>query len=239
MLPRLARYVRSADSAACCFFSREDDATGPSVELWLDSTPEVRRAAADLLRSEPESPWRPVVEQDVPRPVHHPHESGRDVRDELAAVSTEFALSVPPGGEPGPKKAFDLGTSHLRGIVELLPEAARPGFLFQCWQSWSAGLSPWEREKLAAETDMRRAAVPHAPSKARLRYLDRTRRAIRHQRPGNGLPEPYLIFHQAGATHGRLGVPPAQGAAAALALRSELAERTASPVPVAASGGHA
>ncbi|MEU3349643.1 hypothetical protein ABZ723_32550 [Streptomyces sp. NPDC006700] len=235
VLPRLARYVRSADPGACFFFSRADEPAGPSIALWIDSVPGVRRAALDLLRSETEAPWRLAVEQGAHHKARHPEGTGRDVKDELAAVSTAFALSVLPSGRPDPDEAFRLGVSHLRGIVRLLPEAARTGFLFQSWQSWSASLPPRRREELAVEADVRTATVPDTSSPSRQAYLDGTRQAVRRG-PGSGLPEPYLLFHQAGATHNRLGIPPAWGAAAALTVRNELAER-AVPVPAATSGG--
>jgi hypothetical protein len=238
VLPRLARYVRSADPGTCLFFVRGDEPAGPAVEVWLAAGPGTRRVVADLVRPEPGSPWRAAVEQDLTRPVRHPHESGRDVTDELAAVSSAFALAVLPHGGPGPDEAFELGVRHLRGIAGLLPEAARPGFLFQCWQSWSATLSPRRRAELAAEAQVRTSTVPPSGTGAR-GYLEQTRRVIRHQRPGTGLPEPYLIFHQAGATHARLGVPPGWGAAAALTVRNELTGATTATAAATATGGPA
>ncbi|MEU6382670.1 hypothetical protein ABZ847_03800 [Streptomyces bauhiniae] len=232
-LPRLARYVESADPGACFFFSRVDEPAGPSVELWIDSVADVHSIALDRLRSEAPA-WSLAVERDLPRPAH-PDGTGRDVLDELAAVSTAFALAQSPDGRPDPEEAFRLGVSHLRGLIALLPEATRTGFLFQCWQSWSAGLSARQREDLAVEANVRADTVADTPSQARRAYLDGTRRAVRRE-PRDGLPEPYLLFHQAGATHDRLGVPLDRGAAAALTVRDELAER-AVPVPTVSFGG--
>ena len=234
VLPRLARQVRSADPGACFWFSRDASQAGPSVSVWLSSGPEAADAATRTLLSQERAPWRVAIERDLTRPVRNPHESDRDVTDELAAVSSEFALAaLPGGGAPGEEEAFSLAVAHLSGVAGLLPGAARQGFLFQCWTSWSAGLPARRREELAVEADVR-ASAGHGAGEPLQDYLDRTLRAIRRQRPGQGLPEPYLLFHQAGATHRRLGVPPAWGAAAALAVRNASAGRG---VPVASTGG--
>ncbi|MEW2623452.1 hypothetical protein [Streptomyces sp. NPDC048106] len=235
VVPRVARLVRSGDPEACFFFSRTDEPTGRSVDLWLDARPATRDAVADVLRAEPDAGWTPSAARTVTRPVRHPHESERDVRDELAAVASEFALAVRHVDDPGPREALALGVAHLRGVAGLLPEASRPAFLFQCWQRWSAGLSPRQRVALAAGAgpvpEHGEQAAP-APLEA---YLHRTRRTIRGQRPGQGLPEPYLLFHQTEAAHDRLGIPAGPSAAAALTVRGEILRRAAR-VPVAASG---
>ncbi|WP_307670770.1 hypothetical protein [Streptomyces sp. V2I9] len=235
VLPRLARHLRSADPGACFFFSRADGPAGPAVDVWVDCAPRVRPGVVELLRARTGPPWRLAVRQDVRRIADRRHESGREVTDELAAVSTAFALAVLPEGVPDAEDAFRLGVTHLRDLVGLLPEGAGPGFLFQCWQLWSAALPPRRREELAVEADVRAATVPHPRSEARQTYLERTRHVLR-QGPAGGLPEPYLLLHHAGATHDRLGIPPARSAAAALTVRNELTERPAQ-LPATASGG--
>ncbi|GGU48674.1 hypothetical protein GCM10010259_44740 [Streptomyces daghestanicus] len=235
VLPRLARYLRSAAPGACFFFSRADGPAGPAVDAWVDCDPRARPEVVELLRARTGPPWRLAVRQDVRRTADQALESGRDVTDELAAVSTAFALAVLPEGAPDPEEAFRLGVTHLRDLVGLLPEDAGPGFLFQCWQLWSAALPPRRREELAVEADVRAATVPHPRSEARHAYLEGTRQVLRRG-PAGGLPEPYLLLHHAGATHDRLGIPPAWGAAAALTVRNELTARPAR-LPATASGG--
>lgn len=237
VVPRLARHVRSADPEACFFFQRADGPVGPSVEVWLDAAPDVRREVTERLRREGGGAWRPSIEPNATRSVRYPHESERDVTDELAAVSTEFALAQSSHSRPDAEEAFRLGVTHLRGVVELVPAPERQGFLFLCWQHWSAGLSPGRRVQLTSDAGLEAGMVQKETSEARQTYLSGTRQAIRRQRPGCGLPERYLVFSQAGATHDRLGITPASGAAAALTVRSELVGWETA-VPAAMSGGN-
>ncbi|MER7187520.1 hypothetical protein ABT404_50070, partial [Streptomyces hyaluromycini] len=148
---RVARHVRVSDPDGCFFFSRDGDPAGGSVDLWVDTRARTRIEVAKLLRGgAPESGWRLSAERLVARPVRHPHESDRDVMDELAAVASELALAVQPDGLPGPRAAYDLAVAHLSFLTELIEPDARAGLLFQCWQHWSAGLPPWRRVELAA-----------------------------------------------------------------------------------------
>lgn len=231
VMPRLAQRLRSADPDAFFFFVRAGGPGGPSIELWLDTEPEVYREVTERLHAELSGGWRLSAERDITRPVRHPHESERDVQDELAAVSSEFALTQLMHGEPEPDEAFRLGVAHLRGVTTLLPESDRRDFLFLCWQHWSAGLTPSSRVELSAAAGLRAATVPQEQSVAQQLYLYGTRQAIDRQRPGTVLPERYLIFSQAGATHDRLGIPPTWSAAAALTVRNELAGRSQQQAP--------
>ncbi|MFC4507627.1 MULTISPECIES: hypothetical protein [Streptomyces] len=238
VVPRAARIVRTGDPGACCFFSRPDDPTGRSVELWVDARADVRREVTRLLRGAPEPGWRLSAERLVERPVGHPHESERDVRDELAAVASEFALAVRPDGTTadGPE-GYGLAVAHLRGLTGLLPRDGRAGFLFQCWQRWSAGLSPGRRVELAtsAEWGEPEPSAP-APLTAALKtYLHGIEQGVRRQRPGCGLPEHYLLFSQSASAQERMGVPAAVSASAALAVRAEVV-RGAFRVPAADAG---
>lgn len=244
-VPRLAWHARRADDEACLFFSRADDAHGGSIDFWLDSSPRVRREAAELLRAGTGAGWRLWTDDGIARQVRHPHESGRDVADELAAVSSDFALATLSAGTSNLDAAFGQAVVHLRGIAAQLPADTRPGFLFQCWRKWSAWLPVKERVELAAGAGIRAAAVadqtspdqtsPGETSAAQRAYLRGSREAISRQGHG-GLPAPYLWFAQAGATHERLAIPAAVSAAAALTVRGELAPVPAGR-PVMVSGG--
>jgi hypothetical protein len=219
----VAQHIRAADPAACFFYSRVDDSAGPAFDLWLDSVPEARRDALHLLHAGREAGWRLWTEDGLRRPVRHPHESERDVTDELAAVSTAFALAVPP--RSGQDRAFELAMAHLRGVCGFLREAVQRPFLFQCWRQWGKELSSSQRADLVLEAGMRVATAPDEPPAAQRAYLKATQETVRCQRPGSGLPEGYLWFLQVVATHDRLAVPHEVSAAAALTVRNELAQR--------------
>lgn len=218
-----ARLVRAADPAACFFFDRVDDPAGDTVEVWLDARPDVRGEVAARLRV-PGDGWLTAAGQELSRPVRHPHESERDVTDELAAVSSEFALAS--GGHRTQDEAFRLAVWHVRGLVGL--SAGDPRALaFQCWLHWSARLAPHRRVDLSAQAALRAGRVPREPHPRLRTYLARTSEAVLGQRSDAGLPADYLLFAQATATHARLGLPPDVGAAAALTVRDELADRMA------------
>lgn len=232
VVPRLVKHLRRADRQACLFFRRGDD--GHAFELWLNSSRGVRGEAGKLLREQTRAGWRLWIDDGVTRPARHRHESGRDVTDELAAVSSDFALAVLPTGAASPDTAFTQAVVHLRGIAAELHDNARLAFLFRCWRQWCAGLSAKERVELAAASGMWAATVSDEPSAALRTYLRATRDVISHQRAG-GLPARYLWFAQAHATQDRLAIPAALSAAAALTVRSELAAAPAG-MPVLASG---
>lgn len=233
-----ARHVRAADPKACFFYSRAADAgSGRAFDLWLDSVPGTRRDVLDLLRAGQEVGCHLWAEDGVCRPVRHPHESERDVTDELAAVSSTFSLSVRPRSDPG--QAFEMAVTHLRGVSGFLSEPVQRPFLFHCWRRWGAELTPEQRAALVPEADLRAATVADEPPDAQYTYLQGTQEAARRQRPGSGLPEGYLWFLQAVATHDRLAIPCEVSAAAALTVRNELAHQPAWALTAAgpASGG--
>jgi len=221
---RTARYVAAADPEGCFLFDRADDPAGFSVEVWADATPRVLAEAADRLRAEPLPPgWSSSFTHGVARPVRNPHESERDVADELAAVSSELALAVLAHGAP----ADDLGLAlaHLRGVAGLVPPADRGTLLFHCWQHFSAALTPDVRVGLAFEASLHAGRGADAPDEIFRRYLDRTQEVVAAQRPGCDLPGHYLLFSQVTRTQDRLGVAPACSAVAALTVRHEFAEQ--------------
>jgi hypothetical protein len=223
VLPAVARLVRAADPDACLFFDRVDDPIGNAVEVWLDARSEVRRDAAALLR-EPGDGWRASTPKLVTRAVRHPHESGRDVTDELAAVSSEFALACGPGGDFD--VAFGLAVAHLRGLAGLAVGDGR-ALAFQWWLHFADGLSPRRRVDLPVEAAMRADDAPAEPSPPLRWYVARTAMLV-HARPaGDGLPPNYLLFAQATATHHRLALPADAGAAAAHTVREEFARDSA------------
>jgi hypothetical protein len=222
----LAEHVSAADPAACLFFTRADTGpAAPAIDLWLSAAPWVRADAPDVLRSRTADGGSLWAEDGVPRQVRHPHVSGRDVTDEMAAVSSVFALAVLTGGAPRHSTPFGRAVAQLRGITGLLPAATRRPFLFRCWQTWSAVLSPECRSELAAGTAACAGTLASEPPIAQQAYLEGTCDVLRRQRSGHALPTTYLWFLQASATHDRLAVPADTAAAAALAVRGELAGR--------------
>ncbi len=222
VMVHLARHARAADPEACFFFCRRGDSNA-TFDLWLEALPGARREASDLLRAEAGSSWQTYVEDDVLRLASHPQEKDRNVTDELAAVSTTFALTVRTADAADRHRAFEIAVIHLRAVAAQLPGAAQLPFLFQCWRRWSAGLSPDRRVELAAESAMLARTVPGEPSAAHRAYLRGTTDAVRGQRPGCRWPERYLWFMQVDATHDRLALHQEASAAAALTVRGELA----------------
>jgi hypothetical protein len=216
-LSRLFRQVRSADPGSTAFFDRPPAADVSPVEIWVHSTPAVCHAAGVSLRAETEQGTGTLaVQYAVARPVLSPSAYARDVTDELAAASSEFALNLPPGGPGG---ELDVAVPHLRGLTELMPTVVRSPFLFACWQHWSSTLTPRHRAELAA--------AAHLPAPLGLRplswsgYFDRVGRIIRRQQSASAPSSGHLVLHHAAATHDRAGMSAAGGALSALTLRAE------------------
>jgi hypothetical protein len=231
---RLARYLRWADQQACLFFNRTKDSQGIAFDLWLSSSRRVRQEAEAQLRAGTRARWQLWTDDGVTRPIRHRHQSGRDVTDELAAVSSQLALTMPSAGAMSPDFAFSHAVIHLRAIAAEVPDNGRSAFLFRCWQQWCPGLCARDRVGLAADSALRAGAIPDEPSAAQRTYVRGTREVIGRQR-ADGLPARYLWFAQAAATHDRLAIPVAAGAAAALTVRRELSADLA-PMPVLVSG---
>ncbi|MCK1816961.1 hypothetical protein MTQ13_22220 [Streptomyces sp. XM4011] len=122
--------------------------------------------------------------------------------------------------------------AHVGRVAELVPDAERAGFLFQCWQWRAAELAPGERRELAARAAaeaaglLREAAGLRWPAGVRPawdRYL-RTAAALAAEAPPSPeLPVNYLLFEHIRLTHRRLGVPAAAEALAARVVRAGLA----------------
>lgn len=225
VLPAVAGLVRAADPDACLFFDRVDDPIGSAVEVWLDARPEVCDDAAALL-GEPGEGWRASAAELVTRAVRHPYECGRDVTDELAAVSSEFALACGPGAGRDFDAAFGLAVAHLRGLAGLAVGDGR-ALAFQWWLHWADELSARRRVDLPVEAAMRADDVPPEPVPHLRWYIARTAMLVHARLAGEGLPPNYLLFAQATATHQRLGLPADAGAAAAHTVREEFARDSA------------
>ncbi|WDZ86553.1 hypothetical protein [Micromonospora cathayae] len=231
-LPRLVRRVHLADPGGCCFFDRVRTPAGPALEVWAHSTPPVLDDVEALLRTDPAWPLGSSTVRDVTRPVHHRHDTGRDVTDELAAASSRLALDLTDGDGLDPARHVDVTTTHLRGLTDLIPVADRRSFLFVCWQQWSSELQAGQRIELSvaaersvpAPADGPVSAADAAAGPAWQAYLDRTAGIVRGQRDAAGPPPAYLVFSQAEATHDRLGIPVDLAALVALRLRQQLRE---------------
>jgi hypothetical protein len=213
--------VRTIDADSCSFFSRAPDA----IELWLHTTPAAAGQVTELLRARAAEAGLPLtVESSRQRPVPHPHQTGRDVLDELAAVSTELALTFAP--VIAADRRLEVAVTHLRVAAEWIEPVHRQSFLFLCWQNWAATLSPRHRGMLIETTDVTApACLADRADRAWRRYAERTEQVVQGQRPGWELPLAYLMFGHVKHTHDRLGIPPEVAALAALGVRREHADR--------------
>jgi hypothetical protein len=210
--------VRAADAGSCGFFRR----TPTTIELWFHATSDAAGEVTQLLRVQAAAARLPLtIESSQLRPVLHPHQSGRDVLDELAAVSTELALTLAP--VTGAAQQLEAAATHLRVAAEWIELVHQQSFLFLCWQSWAAELTPRQRVKLIEAAEV--GEPGDLVDKAWRRYAERSEQVVQGQRPGRRLPLAYLMFGQVKQTHDRLGIPAEIAAAAALGVRRERADR--------------
>ncbi|WP_156038575.1 hypothetical protein [Actinoalloteichus caeruleus] len=152
---------------------------------------------------------------------------------ELTGAVRELAADLLTGEWP------DVPVTHLWCLVRHVPRGDRRGFLFQCWQDWTARLSPLERLGVAAEAvaatgeasrvarDVDRYARPAASWR---RYREAVASYARAATEAGTAPLGYLLYVHACRSHDVLGIPPGAAAGAAGALRAVLTE-AGNPVP--------
>lgn len=216
--------MRTADPELRWFFERVE-ADGPHLVLWTFTAQEIRTTAQ---RDEP-APGPVEFAPCASSPPTAVALSERAV--EIAEASSAFALEALRASPTDELRTI----SHLTDISERVPAEERSQFLFQCWLSWSADLSPEQRIELvdhgqrSAEELLRSSPVITAARPDYLRALDA---------PTDGeVPRNYLLFDHAGRMLRRLGSDAATSALAALVLRTGY--RTClQPVPAPHSSGH-
>lgn len=235
VLPGLVGQLRAADPDCCWFFERIGRSASTGIGLWVDALPDVLYHAADQIGKESECRKGRFTVGFRNRRVSYPYPSGRDICDELSAVSSDFAMrlltsmAVGPGeGLALPDAQFALAVAHLRYIAALVPDTDKLPFLFQCWYRWSSVLSPSARVECGLNAELRAGSVPLAPAGIGgdyiwLNYLRNLSQVIVRAAECAEVPVNYLLFDHAHRTHRRLGIPPATEALAVRVVRAELA----------------
>lgn len=233
-LPGLIGKVKAADPECCWFFEPEAEGVG----VWIESVPDVVQLAARAVAQEAAGREATIIWPRT-RTICYPGLSGRDLRDELSAASSDLALSLLTARTQPHRAPAALAVAHLRLIAWLVPEAVRLPFLFQCWHQWGAALAP--RARVECAEDARRWVGSITPEQALAGlgaawsgYQRALLDLIRQARARADAPVNYLLFDHAHRTHARLGIGPAAEALAARVVRAEHAEG-ATPAPWPAS----
>ena len=209
-LLRVIAVARAADPDCCWFYERLGGQGCGGIGLWLNSVADAQQRSAERLRAESARRNLELTVECADRQVSYPAPGGRDARDELSAVSSDFALDTLTGRLPGPAP-FDLAVKHMRGIASLVGEAERLPFLFQCWYHWSAALTSRVRVGCGMAARLRDDSVPQdtapmAGASGWRDYLRAVSRTISAVPAASGAPANYLLFDHAHRTHRRLGV---------------------------------
>ncbi|GAA1542902.1 hypothetical protein GCM10009730_59930 [Streptomyces albidochromogenes] len=239
-LLELVRDMRAADGRSRWFLHWTELGKNPEIGLWASSTqPVLREVESRLLKEVSPYGKAPVVEE-LREPVpHHPLACDIEFHDDVAMASSELALAV--AREPvAPYDAQLIFTIwHLRHVVALIPEAARKGFLFQCWQHWTEGLTPAQRTELRDRGGPAAGALaeglPAMSGETARRWDDylRTLRRTANSWAAEGAPVNYLLFDHAHLTHRRLRIPAVTEALAARTVRAVLGASGADTQPIA------
>nr|QRV62340.1 Lantibiotic biosynthesis dehydratase [Verrucosispora sp.] len=217
--------LRAADPRARWLFQRLDNGSRPYLGVWTDCDPAAGSGAAAYAALAVDRAAAEVPERYLPPIARYPDGPGRELAELLAMASSELIAETPVPA------ALPVVVLHLRELVELLPAADRPGFLFTCWQEWSSELGPRRRVELAVESDYQAELLGTAildPALAGERgpawagYLDTLRHVAGAAHTDPQTPLGYLLFDHAHLTHNRLGVTPDLEAMAARLLRAVL-----------------
>jgi hypothetical protein len=233
----LIAQIKAADPDCCWFFDRLVGSAGPAIGLWAHSAPEVlQRAVRRLSRlrtmASRQGVWLIVGFRD--RRVSFRSPSGRDIRDELSAASSDFAVRLLADTSRGSWEQFALAVAHLRCIVALVPQEQQLPFLFQCWQHWAAVLSPRARVDCAPNARLAAGSIVPGPAETGAgdiwrSYQRSLSQIVSTAGAGTGVPVNYLLFDHAHRTHSRLGIQAATEALAVRVVRSEHAARQRVP----------
>ncbi|HEX2312664.1 MAG TPA: hypothetical protein VHJ17_02965 [Thermomonospora sp.] len=232
LVPSLVCHLRSADGHGEWHFGRPAPPDPATLDLWFRSRPAVIAELADRLRRRCAELGWPLESRDAPLlPAEAPLPTA------LSVLSSDLALDLLATG-PHEDDRFGVAALHLRLLIELVPPAARPAFLFQCWQQWSRELPPATRVALGEEAEAAAVTVLDSTAEAALdhpyrglwaRYLRDLHAVWQAHGTGGEPPRPYELFEHARLTHDRLGVPAETAATAAKALRSALGAGSATP----------
>lgn len=230
-----ARALRAADPRARWLFQRLDNGSRPYLGVWTDCDPAAGARTAAAHSAVAVDPAAVAVpERYLPPAARYPDGPGREQAELLAMASSELIAEIPVPA------ALPVVVLHLRELVDLLPAADRPGFLFTCWQEWSSELEPRRRVELAMESDYQAKllgaaildpALAGERGPAWARYLDTLRRVVDAADADPQTPLGYLLFDHAHLTHNRLGVSPDLEAMAARLLRAVLKNCSAELAP--------
>ncbi|TXS58187.1 lantibiotic dehydratase C-terminal domain-containing protein [Streptomyces sp. t39] len=242
-LRELTRDLRAADRSSRWFFHWGETGRNPEIGFWAHSaSPELRevenRLRTEILPSGTDSriAYLPDTEG---RPPHHQEACDIEFADDVAMASSELALAVAREAALPDTALLALATWHLRHVVALVPEPGRKGFLFQCWQYWTEGLTPERRTELCERSrhtapTLADGLPPMSPEVAGAwdEYLRTLRRAAGTW-AAEGAPVNYLLFDHAHLTHRRLRIPAVTEALAARTVRAVLGEAGRDTQPIA------
>ncbi|MFB9567284.1 hypothetical protein [Saccharopolyspora hordei] len=221
-LHALVARIRAADARSRWFFERHHR-LDPVVALWTRTTGPARTGAVrETTARQHRIRVRPGDVDADPAAL-----SGAAL--DLAEAGSELALHVlRDGGVPGTHQVR-FCAAHLRRLIAPVAAPQRAAFLFQCWQTWSAALTPEQRVDLVRQADRHLddvladarsndalhswAAWPH--------YLEAVH-AITAAAAPEAPPVNYLLFDHARRTHLRIGIPEPVQALAARTLRTAL-----------------
>ncbi|MFB7515231.1 hypothetical protein [Streptomyces sp. NPDC056144] len=182
----------------------------------------------------------------APDPTHltaletdHEEAYGFEFSDDVTLASKELAQAVAAEPALTADEQLALAVWHVRHVVALIPEGSRRGFLFQCWQHWTEGLTPDRRTALYDRTQAAGSALDDGPpamsgatEQAWDAYLRTLRRSV-HAWNEQGAPVNYLLFDHAHLTHRRLRIPAVTEALAARTVRAALTASGADLQPIA------
>ncbi|MEY8040930.1 hypothetical protein [Saccharopolyspora cebuensis] len=238
-LRTLAALLRAEDPDGRWFFERQDHPE-PILAVWSHTTPTARDTAARETAAA-----HPGVHL-APRPCEADPAALSGTALALAALGSELALELLRDGELSPARQLPFTALHLDRLSDHVAAGQRSAFLFQCWQSWAAPLSPGERVELGAHADRQvdevLEAVPDQGDEAGTawrRYAEAVEELAATAAEGT-TPWNYLLFDHAHRTHHRMGIGgPVQALTARLlrtAHRTGRGVRTAEPALAHAGG---
>lgn len=232
MLAEVVAHLGPADTGALWRFQRLTGASGPHVGFWVGADScRLHEVERRLRAKSAEHNWPVAQARPAPETAKYRDAATLATAERLASVSSDFALDLLGAGAVDGSDRADLALAHLLGLVALVPEAERAGFLFECWRQWTTDLPPDLRLRLGAGVaDGGRDSAVHAAADrwpevaARAgwqRYLTAVAAVLRQPRAA-GMPANFLLFDHAGLTHRRLGIDRVEAGGATSALRSAL-----------------
>jgi hypothetical protein len=228
-LPKLIRTLRVADDF---WFFDPIDSHDPGLGVWFHAPERLGEIRAAL---QADGTVRITEERITVRPPVYPGTRGIGLADELAAVSSELAITLAALGALRQEDGLAWAVRHLRHLVDLVPQRERRAFLFVCWQHWTVALEPAHRIALGIQAEIEAESVTQEPTGPAAgpwgRYTEATRAIATAPGFTADAPTNFLLFEHAHRTHGRLGLPLAVEALAARIVRAELDATGATAAP--------